>query len=121
MQALEKRIKLPATFNRTYRDVVAHCKQYTMEELANLVFLGCLFAKHAPPGFQGLWKMLQPVVYHYLFARDATAEDRQAAARNAHAYASAVEQHVAAGNVRRDFELLSLVVRARGALLLVCS
>ena len=107
MQALEPRLKLPATFNRPYRDVVAHCKQYTMEELANLAFIGCLFAKHAPPGYQQLWQLLQPVVHHYIFETDATPAQIEAAAHKATQFAALVEEHVTKQHVCFAYILVS--------------
>ena len=100
MQKLAPRLAFPSSFNRAYRCVVTSIKSYVMEELANLVFVGCFIAKCGPPGFQRLWAHLQPALWHYLYGRDDTQDQQRAAASSMWAYAKALEEFVLKGEVR---------------------
>lgn len=99
LQALHGRIVYPSAFNRAYRCVVKYIKSYVMEELANLIFIGCYIAQCGPPGFKSLWMRLQPAVWHYLYGRDDTAAQRRAAAVSLQNYASRLEKYVIDGKV----------------------
>jgi len=100
VQALAPRICLPRGFNRQYRCVVTHIKGYTMEELANLIWIGDIIAHNGPDGFRNLWRMLQPAVKHYIFGFDATEPDFRAAHAQLRSYAEEVESRVVATAVR---------------------
>lgn len=89
----------PSAFNRDYRCVVSYIKSYVMEELANLIFIGCLIAKCGPVGFQSLWEKLQPALWHYIYGRDDGAEEQRHAADAMLAYAQQLEDLVLAGEV----------------------
>jgi hypothetical protein len=99
LQRLEDRIRFPASFSRPYRDVVKWCKAYIMEELGNLVWIGCMMAYHGPAKFQTLWKFLQPCLLHYLFASDPNQAACDAAAASLQGYGSSIEELVATGVV----------------------
>lgn len=101
LQALASRIKYPAPFNRKYRCVVEYSESYIMEEYANMVWIGSLIAKIGPPGFQSLWRLLRPVLKHYIYNFDAEPEECELAGKQLWDYACCVEEHVQAGHVRR--------------------
>jgi hypothetical protein len=94
VQRLATRITYPSGFNRQYRCVIDYIKSYVMEELANLVFVGCLVAKLGPPGFQRLWKEVQPAVWHYIYGFQDNKTDQQQAANHMRNYACLLEQLV---------------------------
>jgi len=74
-------------------------KSYVMEELANLIFIGCYIAKCGPSGFQSLWAKLQPALWHYLYGREDSNEQQIAAASSMWAYAKGLEDLVLKGEV----------------------
>lgn len=71
-----------------------------MEELANMVWIGSLFAYYGPAGFKELWGLLRPLLKHYIFGFDAAPEICQQAGKQLWAYACCVEAHVQNGHVR---------------------
>jgi len=74
-----------------------------MEELANLIFIGCYVAKCGPPGFKSLWMRLQPAMWHYLYGKDDTADQRCDAERSLKHYAARLEKYVIDGQVNSCF------------------
>lgn len=100
VQALASRIVYPSVFNRPYRCVVKYIKSYVMEELANLIFIGCYIAQCGPAGFKSLWKRLQPAMWHYMYGFDDTAQERDAAEASLKSYAIYLEELVLNGVVR---------------------
>jgi hypothetical protein len=46
-----------------------------MEELAGITFWGGMVAAAGPPAFQGLFKLLQPALWHYMYNVNASPED----------------------------------------------
>lgn len=69
--------------------------------LSNMVWFGCVVARYGPPGFQELWRELQPALAHYLYARDASPHAMNAAHAHLWRYAQIVERNVLEGAVRR--------------------
>lgn len=106
MQALHGRIVYPSAFNRSYRCVVKYIKSYVMEELANLIFIGCYIAQCGPPGFKSLWMRLQPAMWHYLYGKNDTASQRRTAEVSLQNYAARLEKYVIDGKVNYRFPLL---------------
>ena len=90
---------LPSGFNRPYRDIVKYIKSYTIEELSNVIFLGCYMAKVGPPGFLSLWKHLQPALHHYIYGYDDDMHQQRKAHEDLVAFASLLEQMVRDGKV----------------------
>lgn len=86
--------------NRPYRCAIKHIKSYVMEELANLIFIGCYIAQCGPPGFKRLWSLLQPALLHYIYGMDDTDAERAAAEASLLAYARELERLVKKGTVR---------------------
>ena len=99
VQGLRHRIKYCSAFNRPYRCIVKNVKGYIMEELGNLIFIGCYIARCGPPAFQALWKHLQPALHHYIYGYEDTWHTAQAAHRHAREYATLLEQLVLQGKV----------------------
>lgn len=99
MQDLWCRIVYPSAFNRAYRCVVKYIKSYVMEELANLIFIGCYIARCGPPGFKTLWMRLQPALWHYMYGRHDSVAQRNAAETSLKAYAARLEKYVIEGKV----------------------
>lgn len=93
-QALAQRITFPSSFNRPYRCVVKYIKSYVMEELANLIFIGCYIAQCGPPGFKSLWTCLQPALWHYIYGWDDNKTQQQQAATAMRTYAKRLETFV---------------------------
>lgn len=89
----------PSAFNRAYRCVVKYIKSYVMEELGNLIFIGCYIAQCGPPGFKTLWMRLQPALWHYMYGRNDTIAQRNAAEASMKAYAARLEKYVIDGKV----------------------
>lgn len=79
---------------------MTYIKSYTLEELANLIFIGGYIAALGPPKFRLLWSYLQPAVKHYLFGYGASAEDIVAAGRNMRKFADELERRVLVREVR---------------------
>lgn len=100
VQGLAPRIDFPAGFTRPYRCVVRYIKGYTMEELNNFIWIGCMIAKKGPDGFQTLWALLQPLLKHHLYGFDATPSQCAAAAAGWDAYSAKLEEFVDDGKVR---------------------
>jgi hypothetical protein len=94
VQRLEDRIVCPKGFGRNYRCVTKYINSYTLEELANLVWIGCLINAVAPKGFQQLWKKLQPALKHYLFGFEARETDMRSAAKSMLDFARMLEEMV---------------------------
>lgn len=90
----------PSAFNRAYRCVLKHIGSYVMEELANLIFIGCYIAQCGPPGFKSLWVKLQPALWHYLYGVNDTVAQQQQAAKDMRSYAVKLEELVKTGQVR---------------------
>lgn len=103
-QALGDRIVFPSAFNRSYRCVVKNIKSYVMEELANLIFIGCYIAQCGPPAFKSLWTVLQPAMWHYLYGVDDTDSEQKAAANAMRKYAQKLEKLVAERTVRSHLQ-----------------
>lgn len=99
VQALSSRIVYPSAFNRPYRCAVKYIRSYVMEELANLIFIGCYVAQCGPPGFKTLWMRLQPAMWHYMYGKHDTVAQRHAAERSLKNYAARLEQYVLEGKV----------------------
>jgi hypothetical protein len=76
-----------------------------MEELANLIWIGCLIAYTGPPGFQKLWRELQPALQHYIYGFDATGDAMLSAARHLKQFAIYLDEYAVSGQV--CFVLLS--------------
>lgn len=94
MQRLAQRIVCPKGFGRNYRCVTKYISSYTLEELANLVWIGCLISASAPRGFQQLWALLQPAVKHYLFGFEASEGAMRSAANSMLEFARTLERMV---------------------------
>jgi hypothetical protein len=71
-----------------------------MEEIANLLWLGHILARHGPPGFQALWSQLRPAAVHYIYGFNATQEACQEAAKKLRCYAVSTEEMVIDMEVR---------------------
>jgi hypothetical protein len=110
MQALEERFQFPVSFGRKYRDIVQHCSDYIMEELAACIWYGGAIAALGPQGFLKLWKSVQPALWHYLYNRSATEEEMRQAAHQLRCYACDLEKFVIQGKVTH--ELLSTTMCA---------
>lgn len=87
LQALWNRIVYPSAFYRAYRCVVRYIKSDVMEELANLIFIGCYIAQCSSPGFKTLWMRLQPALWHYMYGRNDTTAQRNEAEASLKKYA----------------------------------
>jgi hypothetical protein len=73
---------------------MTYINSYTLEELANLIWIGCFISAVAPKGFQQLWAKLQPAVKHYLFGFDAKEADMRSAAKDMLEFARTIEAMV---------------------------
>jgi hypothetical protein len=100
MQGLEARFAFPECMGRSYTDIVDHLMSYTMEDLASSVFWMLPIVEHGPPGFQKLFKLLQPALWHYAYNRSATREEMDDAADALLEYARQLEHFVKKGLVR---------------------
>lgn len=88
MQDLKHRVRYPLCFAHKYKDIVQNGHQYIMESWSNMIWLGCLIAEYGPPGFQLLWKHLQPALKHYIYGLEDTQPDQMRVAANSlYAYA----------------------------------
>ncbi len=65
-----------------------------MEEIANLLWVGHVFAKHGPAKFQQLWSALRPAATHYIYGLDADSNACNNAADQIQVYAILLEQMV---------------------------
>jgi hypothetical protein len=74
--------------------VTKYINSYTLEEISNIIWIGCLISAVAPKGFQQLWAKLQPAVKHYLFGFDAKEADMPSAAKHMLEFARALEEMV---------------------------
>jgi hypothetical protein len=79
---------------RMYRDVITWISSYTMEELAGLIFWGGFVAHAGPSGFQKLFELLQPALWHYMYNFKATPEEMRSAAHSLREYAKTLEEYV---------------------------
>jgi hypothetical protein len=100
LQALEERFAFPECMGRSYKDIVDNLMSYTMEDLAGSVFWMMPIVELGPPGFQNLFKLLQPALWHYAYNREATKEEMGTAAQALRKYAEALEASVKKGLVR---------------------
>jgi hypothetical protein len=81
MQALAQRIVYPRGFNRPYRDVVTYIDSYTMEEIANLAWVGGILFHNAPTGARRVYSLLRKILLHYIFGFLDDAQDMMRASR----------------------------------------
>jgi hypothetical protein len=65
-----------------------------MEELAGITFWGGMVAAAGPPAFQGLFKLLQPALWHYMYNVNASPEDSERVATSLRKYAERLEDLV---------------------------
>ena len=82
VQTLPRRIVMPKGFSRQYTCVASYIDGYTMDHLANLIWVGGIIAAAGPPGFKALRRDLQPALQHYIFGHGAD----EAAMRKAHGH-----------------------------------
>jgi hypothetical protein len=82
------------------RDPVKYILDYKMEEVADLLWIGGIAAKHATEEWRTAWGNLRTACQHYLFGFDAKEHE----CRQAHAclwnYAECCENAVKAGKVQ---------------------
>ena len=71
-----------------------------MEEAGNMVWIGRMVAKHGSPAFQRVWKDLQPVLQHHLFAVEPSAADFRSANKAMDRLCCTFEDLVHNGTVR---------------------
>jgi hypothetical protein len=67
LQALAQRIVYPRGFNRPYRDVVTYIDSYTMEELANLAWVGGIIFHNFPTDARKVYSLLRVILLHFTF------------------------------------------------------
>ncbi len=81
------------------RDPVKYIKDYKMEEVADLLWIGGIAAKHATSAWRAAWGHLRTACIHYLYGFDAD----ECAIRTAHnhlwSYAETCEHAVKGGQV----------------------
>jgi hypothetical protein len=70
-----------------------------MEELADLLWIGGVIARHASNEFREAWGYLQHACAHYLFRFDAQEIDMLKAAASLRSYADLIEGLVKLGKV----------------------
>jgi hypothetical protein len=80
--------------NFMHGDVITWISSYTMEELAGLIFWGGFIAHSGPSGFQKLFELLQPALWHYMYSFKATPEEMRSAAHSLRVYAKTLEEYV---------------------------
>ena len=94
MQSLLGRLHYPRGFNRNYRDVITHIDGYTMEEYANLIWIGDIIASKGPVGFQQLWAPLRAASQHYIYGTDDSDAAKARGAANMRQFAEELERLV---------------------------
>lgn len=92
-------VEYPHGKSRPVREPSDKIKDYKMDEIADLLWIGGLMALHATPKFREAFGHLQAAAQHYLFGFDATAEDIGKASNHLHDYAELLEKEVMAGKV----------------------
>jgi hypothetical protein len=65
-----------------------------MEEIANLLWVGHILAKHGPEKFQLLWSALRPAATHYIYGLNADKDACIKAADQIQVYAILLERMV---------------------------
>jgi hypothetical protein len=79
------------------KDPTHYINDYKMDELADLLWLGGILARHGTDAYRDAWSHLQKALVHYLYGFDATQADMRTAANELFQYAEQVEKHVQAG------------------------
>jgi hypothetical protein len=94
VQGAWKHIGFPHAFASSPRDPILFLRRYKMEEIANLLWVGHLLAKHGPEKFQLLWSALRPAATHYIYGLNAGRDACNTAADQMQVYATLLEQMV---------------------------
>jgi hypothetical protein len=79
---------------------VKYILDYKMEEVADLLWIGGIAAKHATEDWRTAWKHLRTACTHYLFGFDANEHKSRQAHSSLWAYAECCENAVKAGQVQ---------------------
>jgi hypothetical protein len=82
------------------RDPVQYIQDYKMEEVADLLWIGGIAAKHATEAWQTAWEHLRAACEHYVYGFDSTEDDCRQAHNRLYAYAELCEEAVINGQVR---------------------
>jgi hypothetical protein len=94
------RIEYPHGKGAKPQDPTHYILDLKMEELADLLWIGGVIARHGSTEFRKAWGFLQPACVHYLFKFDSQQRDMDKAAANLRSYAKLIEQLVKADRVR---------------------
>lgn len=73
---------------------------FKMEKIGDLLWIGGVAVKHAPPEFQIAWEKLRCAALHYLYGFTATREEQKSAANVLYDYAECLESAVVRKQVR---------------------
>jgi hypothetical protein len=93
-------IQFPHGKGSNPREPTHYIKDLKMEELADLLWLSGVLARHGSDTFCQAWSHLRKAVVHYLYGYDATVLEMRTASNEVRKYADLMEKHVQAGEVR---------------------
>jgi hypothetical protein len=112
MQDEWARIEYPHGKGGRPQDPTHYILDLKMEELADLLWLGGVIARHGSAEFRAAWGFLQPACVHYLFNFVSRERDMNEAAESLRSYANLVEELVKAGKVCSWHKVGCIVVLA---------
>jgi hypothetical protein len=84
------------------RNPIKYISSYKMEELADLLWIGGIAAKHATDEFRHAWGHLRDAAEHYLYGFDALRQQQREAANSLFQYGECIEKQVLKGKVRNE-------------------
>lgn len=102
MQNEWENVEYPHGKSRPVREPTQYIRDYKMDEIGDLIWIGGIMSKHASGTFQKAFGHLQAAAAHYLFGFDATASMCRDAAHQLYTYAEDIEMEVKSGRVRSE-------------------
>jgi hypothetical protein len=81
------------------RDPVEYIQEFKMEEVADLLWIGGIAAKHATADWRAAWGHLRAACQHYLFGFNATQHESRMAHARLYSFAELCEKAVIRGQV----------------------
>lgn len=81
------------------RDLVHYINDYKMEEVADLLWIGGIAAKHATSEWLELWNHIRAACVHYLYGFHASEYDMRTGHNHHYGFAECIEEAVKMGLV----------------------